>query len=126
MPVPRRLDGKERPRQRIRATASSRRAICFRMADSKALPATRILGCRPDCKRRTEIRVSKSHPIPTRVAMAGWDLHLQHVAFARDHLVKHGADDTPEQQTRNKSGHNYDRERFLRIGADSRGKSGGE
>lgn len=51
------------------------------------------------------------HLLNSRIA----SLHLEHIALARHHLVKHWIDEEPQEQTRYQSGHYHNRERFLRV-----------
>jgi hypothetical protein len=44
---------------------------------------------------------------------------LQHVAFAGHHAIKHGIDEEAQEEPGNQSSDDHDRERPLRVGADS-------
>src|SRR5271155_3553346 len=52
--------------------------------------------------------------------------NLQNVAFARDHFVEHWVDKKAQNQARDESGDDHDRERFLRVGTDAGGKRRGQ
>ena len=53
-------------------------------------------------------------------------LNLEHVALAGHHFVQHGVHKETQQKSGDQSGHNHDRERSLRIGADAVRKRRGE
>ena len=93
-----------KPTERIRATASSRdvrRVLISKFCNS----------CNP-----------WMHPATNRCKFKS--SHLQYVALARHQFVQHWIHKKSQNQSRDQSRHDHDRERFLRVGTNSRGKCG--